>query len=588
MKYIKNILFPLCLFTLVSCEDDLTKVPDFIAENNVYESESLTEAYLANIYSDVRFFDFDGSNGLNIAMLPAIGGEHITFADWQAPNQTYQHTYSASNGDGHLGYYPWNNIRDVNGFIENIAMSSSYDQDYIDTKTAEARFLRAALYFEMVKRYGGVPLITEVQQTDDPEERLFPSRNTEQEIYDFILQELDESIPFLSENAIGGQGRADKWTALALKSRAALYAASIAKFGEVQLGGVVGIPGSEAEKYYKTSYDASMEIIENGPFKLFDEYEDKVENYINLFLEDNNSEVIFAQVFEPIVKGHGFDRLAFPAEFRGGWGCNFPVLYDFVELFDFQDGTLGTSISRDQLTKDNMWDIDKFFGNRDPRFRASVFYPETTFKGGLIHFHSSTLYTNDNGEKVEVTKGNLIRNGEVWPAAAHARNVRNTALLRRKNVNENLDFPNGGESGQDFAIYRLGEIYLNLAEAAFYLNEKGEALDAINKVRERAGMPLYGLADVTEENLRKERQVELCFEWHRYWDLVRWRIAPKYLDDVRMKGLVFTYDLDKDKYIITLKNAEPVTRTFGPERFYFPIDQGIIADNPKWVQNPGY
>ncbi|AWW31603.1 hypothetical protein DN752_16550 [Echinicola strongylocentroti] len=586
MKNIRNILIPLCIFVLFSCEDELTKVPNFISEDNIFESESLTEAYLAKIYQDLRFINFGGDNGYNVGMIPAIGGEHICYADWQTPNTTYQRTYSAAAGDGPVGYYPWNNIRDANYVIENIANSSSFEQGYIDAKTAEAKYLRAHMYFEMVKRYGGVPLITEVQYVDDPEETLYPSRSTEQEIYDFIISELDAAIPFLSTDPTGGQGRVDRWTALSLKSRAALYAASIANFGEVQLDGVVGIPNAQAESYYQMSYDASKEILDSGNFSLYNAYDDKVENYINLFLDDGNSEVIFAQVFEPIVKGTGFDRLAFPAEFRGGWGCNFPVLYDIVELFDFQDGRLGTSISRDELTANNSWDIDEFFGNRDPRFRASVFYPETTFKGGLIYFHSSTLYTNNVGEKVESTSGNLDRGGEVWPAAAHPRNVRNTGLLRRKSVNESLDLPNSGESGQDFSIFRLGEIYLNLAEAAFYLNNMDESLAAINMLRERVDMPLYD--QITEDNLRKERQVELCFETHRYWDLVRWRIAPEYLDDVRMKGLVFKYDLDEDRYIVTLKNAEPVTREFGPERYYFPIDQGIIADNPKWIQNPGY
>jgi hypothetical protein len=82
--------------------------------------------------------------------------------------------------------------------------------------------------------------------------------------------------------------------------------------------------------------------------------------------------------------------------------------------------------------------------------------------------------------------------------------------------------------------------------------------------------------------------VELAFESHRFWDLIRWRIAPQYLDGVRTKGLVFNYDLDTDKYIITLKNAEGEERTFGPERYYLPISLSLIADNPNLVQNPGY
>lgn len=143
MKNIRNIFIPLCMFLLFSCEDQLTKVPNFISEDNIFESKPLTEAYIAKIYQDLRFINFGGDNGYNVAMIPAVGGEHICFADWQSPNTTYQRTYSAAAGDGPIGYYPWGNIRDANYVIENIAKSTSFEQDYIDSKTAEAKYLRA-------------------------------------------------------------------------------------------------------------------------------------------------------------------------------------------------------------------------------------------------------------------------------------------------------------------------------------------------------------------------------------------------------------------------------------------------------------
>ncbi|WP_158839578.1 RagB/SusD family nutrient uptake outer membrane protein [Polaribacter sp. L3A8] len=461
-------------------------------------------------------------------------------------------------------------------------------KNIIDKKILEARFLRAYIYFDMVKRYGGVPLITKVQKADDPEEELFPKRAKEQEIYDFIYTELNDIIGKFSDDRTGAEGRVDKYTALALQSRAMLYAASIAKFGEVDLDAVVGINSSLTEQYYKRSYDASVALEKSGVFSLYNASpSDKVKNFGDLFLTDGlgNPEVIFAEVYEPIVRGHNLDYLAHPDGFNTTWNSNFPVLYDFAELFEYKDGR--QNVPRSMLTANNDWDIKDFFGEKDPRFVASVFFPQTSWRGEEVYFHTNTTYTL-NGQVVTTNQGNIDVNGATWPASGPARSIRNTSLLLRKRLDPNLPLSGVIElgSGQDFFVFRYGEILLNKAEAAFYLNNSGEALDAINEIRDRAGMPLRTIA--TEENIRLERQVELAFEDHRFWDLVRWRTAVEEMDGVRMSGLVFRYNLDTDRYVITLKNAETQTRIFGKERYYLPISQGLISDNENLVQNPGY
>jgi hypothetical protein len=365
-----------------------------------------------------------------------------------------------------------------------------------------------------------------------------------------------------------------------------LYAASIANFGEVQLNGVVGIPAGDANLYYQRSYEASKEIVESGLFALINDDADKAANFASIFLNEGtgNSEIIFAERFEPFIKGHSLDWLANPDGLGLEWNSNFPVLYDFVELFDFVDGRTGKSISRDDLTADNEWDVSDFFGNRDPRFVASVFYPETIWKGQKIYFHSSSLV---NGE-VQNDRGAMLTkaNGEQIPAAAAARNVRNTALLLRKRLDPSNIATQSENSGQDFYVFRYAETLLNLAEATFYLGNDAEALDMVNTIRDRAGMPLR--TEISEDFIRQERQVELAFEEQRYWDLLRWRVATQVLGNVQTKGLVFRYNLDTDRYIITLKNAENDMRQFGPERFYLPFGLDRLADNPSLIQNPGY
>ncbi|CAM3320040.1 RagB/SusD family nutrient uptake outer membrane protein [Zobellia roscoffensis] len=581
----KSLYFVLVLFCL-GCDDQLDKEPDFISENTVFEDEGLTNSYVADLYLNMNFQEIGGFGNVGIGLFAAAGAEHINFANWQYPNLSYSRQYTEVTGPGNLDRWPYFNIRNMNILLRDLPNSVSLEEDFIRTTMAEVRFLRAYEYFEMVKRYGGVPLITTVQDQDDSDEVLFPSRATEKEIYDFIYNELAEILPDLSEVKTGANGRVDRFTALMLQSRAMLYAASIANFGEEQINGIVGVPSVSAQDYYKKSYDASKEVIDSQLFQLIDEGDDKAANFASIFLNEGtgNNEIIFAERFEPFIKGHSLDWLANPDGLGLEWNSNFPVLYDFVENFDFIDGRTGSSISRDDLTLENEWDVTDFFGNRDPRFVASVFYPETTWKGQKIYFHSSSLV---NGEVVNGTGTILTKpNGEEIPATAAARNVRNTALLLRKRLDPTNIATQSENSGQDFYVFRYAETLLNLAEAAYYMGNSGEALTMVNMVRERAGMPLR--SEITEDFIRQERQVELAFEEHRFWDLIRWRIATEVLGNVRTKGLVFRYNLDTDMYSITLKNAEGDIRQFGEERYYLPFSQERLAENPNLVQNPGY
>lgn len=191
-----------------------------------------------------------------------------------------------------MEWWGYNTIRSLNEFIERVP-DSQLSPEEVTSKIAEARFLRAFCYFALVKRYGGVPLITKVQQATDPEEELYPVRDKEATIYDFIISEIDAITNDLSETVTAENiGRPSKYAALALKSRAALYAGSIAQFGEVQLDGIVGIPADQANTYYQESYDASKEIINSGKYALYNNDADKATNFRNLFLVKNNSEVI--------------------------------------------------------------------------------------------------------------------------------------------------------------------------------------------------------------------------------------------------------------------------------------------------------
>src|SRR5690606_19234019 len=204
--------------------------------------------------------------------------------------------------------------------------------------------------------------------------------------------------------------------------------------------------------------------------------------------------------------------------------------------------------------------------------------PESPWQGSRALFHSGTL-----------RDGKLLTSGTAedgWPYKANNRNTVRTGLMVRKRANENLKTQPVINDDTDYIIFRLGEMYLNLAEAAVYLNKPDEALTALNRLRERADMPPKTM--ITEDIIQNERLVELTWENHSYWDLRRWRIAEEVLDGVRLKGLKYIYNYDTKKYQITLINSEGVARTFQKRNYYLPLGVGRVAENPKFVPNPGY
>jgi len=574
-----TLLIILLLVFLSGCDNivDFSKSPkDRISSDLVFKDKQVTEANLAQIYENTHFLYRNPNQPVMDIFLAGMAASARGFAYWQ-PSAAFPLEIIDASGAGVIDYWPYWNIRSANEFINGIK-NSDYNEEYISQKVAEVRYLRAHEYFELVKRYGGVPIVTEPQSFEDPEDELFLERNSEQEVYDFIANEIDDIASILPPSK--DEGRVDKYTALSLKSRAMLYAASVAEFGEVKMDGLLGIPSSEADKYWQSSYDASRAIIESGRFALYNELPNNPsQNFQDLFVEEEgNPERIFVKQYDADKnKGHSWDLGAVPFEFRQTWGSNFCAFLNAVELFEYKDGSSG-KIERDLIKGDHLFDIDNVFRDRDPRFLATFFFPESEWQDGKVHFHRRTVI---DGE--EVSSGTV---GDGWPASAPRRNWVNTGFLVRKMMDESQIGPLRETSSQDWMVYRYAETLLNSAEAAFYLGKQSEALEHINKIRNRAGMP--ELNSITEEDVRHERMVELLFENHRYWDLRRWRIAGEFLDGLRTKGLEYTYHYEERKYDFHLKNGDPESRVFQERHYYLPLGVDRVSGKSNMVENPGY
>lgn len=589
----KKIFIIISFLGFISCTDSiLDKKPlDMISDAQVWSDATLVDAYLTDnwersyiLVNDINDNQItDGKGWFNIIIPSRVGKE--TFVAW---GRNTPIKFETGGLDINGGLFEWWDpayriIRNLNELIDRLP-ETDQSNDFIKSRVAEARFLRAYHYFALVKRYGGVPIIKHVQNIDDSEEELFAPRDKEEDVYKFILSEIDEILNDLPQSkATLRYGKPTKFSALALKSRAALYAGSIAQFGSVQLAGVVGIPPTQKIFFYQQAYDAASQIIQSGEFSLYNRDDDKVENFKNLFMIKNNEEVLLSVIHDGINSqqggnGWGWDHIVGPI-IPGGRGHSDAPYLEMVEAFEYVDGSPGTL--NKNLLEQKLWTTEELWANKDPRFYASIYTQDTPWKGSKLQGY--------NG--IEKPDGTIQTTGSYKGIMAIGQNMRpeGTGFGVLKLVDEAHDpTPGWGWSSTDWIIFRYGEVLLNFAEAAFELSKPEEALNAINMIRKRAG--IAELNNLTQEKIRHERKVELMFEGHRYWDLRRWRTATTELS-INQSGLRYILNYETGKFKLKVReNQDGTVNTpfFHVKNYYLPITIRRTNNNPNLVENPGY
>lgn len=586
MKKIFFIAFALAS-TLSSCNDLLDVPPqNIIQDEAVFSNESAVEAYFASLYNDMPMEDFRYSaNGFNQTWIS--GGKTLShLSDEAIANRTDN---SNGIGDGTwLNWWGYKPVRNVNYFISQIK-DAKFPDAQKNKWLGEAKFLRAYYYFAMVKRYGGVPLITDVQNfTGDNLEELKVPRNKEKEVYDFLNTELVEAAKLLSETS--DPGRVNKYVAHSLRARAMVFAASSAKYSSVALDGLVGIPVNDANTYWQAAYDAANEVIKSGKYSLYAKSSDKSLNFQNLFLDESNPEVIFKRLFKYPQKAHSYDlwNLPFSVRSPSGYSSRLNPSLDLVEEFEYTDGTAGKlKINNTGGNPIEYKDPKELFKDKDPRFFASVIYPFDTWKTSVIDVRAGII----------TKSGEIVKNGSVEGMDALGANgignsggeVTQTGFYTRKYLNPAYDrsIVASATSFQSFIDFRLAEILLIQAESAVELGKPAEALVPMNLIRERAGIKLLTESQINIDKVRHEKQVEFAFEGHRYWDMRRWRIADKILNNRKNRGIEPYYVQKTGAYIF--KDVEVgFIKNFPASLYYEKINSGEISKNPKLIQNPNY
>jgi hypothetical protein len=609
----KHIFFVLALLFLSGCAENwLDRQPqNLILEEQVWNDPKMITGLLANYYD----------------RLPA----HTSLTTGWADFANYDEAMWSNNDDARnniVSYqfslwqlWDYGLIRDINLSIENIEkFGTSLSVTQKSQFSAELRFVRAFVYFELVKRMGGVPIVTGqlIYDFNGNPSYLQQPRNKEEEVYDFIGSELD-AIKDQLGNA-GSNTRANKFTAMALKSRAMLYAGSIAKYNGKMAspistpGGEVGIPAARANDYYTKALAASEEVINSGSYRLYKTNPNPGENFYDAITKKSaNQEVILAQDFLVSKdKRHGFtyDNIARNVREDNLSSSSITPSLNLVEDYEYLDGTSGelrtkNAAGSDYVYYDNPQDI---FANKDARLYGTIIYPGSSFRGTPVQIQAGVKLWNASTSAFQNVESNTLGStyedgglltGSSGPQRSQTE-VTNSGFYLRKYVDQTaMSSTRGIRSDMWWIRFRLGEIYLNASEAAMELGKTADALKYVNLVRERAGFGVSSLKTLSLEKLQNERRVELAFEDHRVWDLKRWRIAHEVWNgnasnpDAMMYAL-YPYRVVRPghethgKYVFDKLIAPRfrAPRFFQMGNYYSAIGQAIIDNNPKIIRNP--
>src|SRR5216117_613549 len=460
----------------------------------------------------------------------------------------------------------WDNsyagIRATNYLLQKAQESGLGSQ--IDRWVGEALFFRAYNYWTLVKRYGGVPLITKVLDVTSPE--VYATRSTQKQVIDFIIADLDNAIPKLlkqSELSAEEMGRVTQGAALALKARAALYQGTWLKYH------AEGSPTA----MIADAITAAEQLIASNEYDLYRAHgTDSSYKFLFILQGDDSKEVILARRYWAGRATHNWTREL--------WFNYMIPTKKLADMYLCKDG-LPITISPQFLGYDSLETTE--FQNRDPRMAQTFIVP---------------------GSDVFKESGFL----PVLPGFSGSSATR-TGYMLRKFLDETVEAAHF--AGQyDFKEFRYGEVLLILAEALF--ERDGVISDAdldrtINVLRGRVGMPSLTNAHVSSNGLdmlteiRRERTVELAFEGFRREDLRRWKTAetemPQALRGVKFAGteyeqrdstLVIGTDIQVDAGGFVI--AEPAgARQFLPRHYLDPIPlQQIQLSRGTLTQNPGW
>lgn len=637
IKVLKYIGISAACLVLNGCADFIDNAPDDqLTLEMVFNDKTRTEDWLANVYSQVPDPYWGYAN--------KIGWEIV--ADDMSPSQRWQQWwigsllkfrvgsfYTNSSWDGDFWSALPQRIRSGYLLINNAHANplQKVTEEDIETMRNECRFLIAYYYWTMTEAYGAVPYYSDVVDVNAPLEEMTVGQMAFDDMVDMLdkqLLDLSGKLPAKWEEAFFG--RATSIACLAVRARMLLFAASPLVNGNDMYRGLTNYDGKErfnstydAAKWKKAA-DACKLLIDKAHasgHSLYYEYiNGKIDPFMscyNLHLKktsEGNNEILFAR---PDCKFGDWEGHCTPRGCggNGGYGLTQGIVDAFFmknglspiqgydqngspiinEASGYKEKGFSTepeiretawdpcrrfpNVQKGQITTPNTFNM---YSNREPRFYLTVLY-----NGAWFH---------QEGRATEM----MFNQSDGGPTHDAPQN----GYLNRKKISLESIPRDSKRPYRPGILYRLGEAYLNYAEA---LNESApgntEIMSYVNKIRERAGIPEYGAGtdnngfqripytnnqETVRELIRKERRVELCGEGVRYHDIRRWKQGDKFLNGyeygMNFNGTEYSDDAANDKSFFV--RTKSLLRVYQKKQYWMPIIQEQIDKDPTLVQAP--
>ena len=548
-------------------------------EKTVWADPNLTKAYVNNLYT-MCFGNWSSGADNN--------SEQITGIPW------YMGTITVTGGS----YKSWDytSIRQINEAIVRLEDNDVLSKNVADQMLGESLFMRAYKYYNMVIYHGGVPYI-KVPQNKDTDD-LYVKRNSTKECFQFMIEDLDKAISLLPAKSKGNDyGRIDGVFARAFKAKVLLLKCS-PQFN----------PSNQWDnQYWQEAYTAAKEAydfaVANGS--------QLTKNYSEIWSVEQGPEVIFPVINSNPNKVSSYLGNTRPVSVSRSTNSSNPT-WEFVKSVPMADGKMFDDPTGKYYVASEQEFSQKFFENRDPRFYEVVLYNGANFPvaekpSNYRQYNALGLVDKDDAYGVNPVASVNAVNNDVY-----------SGFYNYKGHDNSLTQANVLTYDIDYQLMRFPEVMFIYAEAANETGHSDVAIDMLKQIRKRAGIEagnddLYGMKVGSREEVRAailaERNVELCFEGHRFWDLRRTRNMMQLAGQTKhgLEAIAINPDgTDMDltvayekvranemtpgdfRYVIhQIPYTEAAEREFVIEEtfYFFPIQYSNITDNPNLEQN---
>ena len=549
-------------------------------ESMVWHDVNLATAYVNNLYTEC-FGNWNAGADNN--------SEQVTGMPW------YLGTITETGGS----YKSWNYtaIRHINEAIKRLE-EGELDSETVNSLLGQAYFMRAYMYYWMVLHHGGVPYIKVPQDKDTDD--LYVKRNSTPECFQFMVEDLDHAITLLPEKIAGSSsdyGRIDQCFAKAWKAKTLLLKAS-PQFN----------PSNPWNNdYWKEAYDAAKEAYDFCVAKGIA----LTPNYADIWIQEQGPEVVFPVVNSNPNKVSTWEYNTRPASISRDKPYNNPT-WEFVKSFPMLDGKLYDDPTGKYYVGDEQALLKSFWKNRDPRFNDVCLYngreyPVAGKPANYRQYNALGVTSPDDQYGVNPNAHTNAVNNDIY-SGLYIYKGADLSLTQDKVMTYDIDY----------ILMRFAEVMFIYAEAANETGHSDVAVDMLKQIRKRAGIEpgsdgLYGLKVGSREEVRKaildERNIELCFEGHRFWDLRRTRnmmhlngwtkhgieaiainpdgtdmdlnTARKKINNNELTTGDFRYVIHQVPYTETAEREFVIEESF----YFFPIQKSNIDQNPNLEQN---